>query len=121
MRFAEVHDVVGAAGRLFWSLVEFTPRIFAIFGLGRIASGYGNDLDRAHSVSYQSLTRKLSKAEYSNKHESWRTSVWGFSLLNAAVPKTFGTNDFFFSLVTARTLSSILASFNLLGEIHVES
>jgi hypothetical protein len=43
--------------------------------------------------------------------------VWGFSLLNAAVLKTFGTIDFFFNLVTAQTPSSISVSFSSSEEI----
>jgi hypothetical protein len=43
--------------------------------------------------------------------------VQGFSLLNATVPKTFGTIDFFFNLVMARTPSSISVSFSSSEEI----
>jgi hypothetical protein len=37
------------------------PNIFAIFGLGQIASGYLDDLDEARPVSSQNSTRKFIK------------------------------------------------------------
>jgi hypothetical protein len=42
-------------------------------------------------------------------------------LLKATAPKIFGMNAFFFMLVTARTLSSISASFSSSEEIRFGS
>jgi hypothetical protein len=62
-------------------------------------------MGKERPVSCQSTTGNSPKTENSSKNQSLHTSVRGFDLLQASVPKTFGTIDFFFKLVTARTLS----------------
>jgi hypothetical protein len=95
--------------------------IFTFFGLGWIASGYFDNLGKARPVSCQVLTGNSPKTENSSKNQSLHTSVWGFDLLKASMPKIFGTIDFFFKQVTARTPSSISTSFSSSEENRVGS
>jgi hypothetical protein len=92
----------GSGGcRFFWSLDEITRMIFSIFRLGRIASGYFDNLGKAHPVNCQISTGNSLKTNNSSKNQSVHTSVRGFDLLKASVPKIFGTIDFFLKEVTA--------------------
>jgi hypothetical protein len=89
--------------------------------LGRIASGYVNNLGKAHPVSCQISTGNSSKTKNSSRNQNVHTSVRGFDLLKASVPKILGTGNFFFKDVMTQTPSSISASFNSSGENHVRS
>jgi hypothetical protein len=107
--------------RFFWSLDKIAPRIFTFFGLGRIASGYVDDLGKTHPISFQISTGNSSKVKKSSRNQKLHTSVRGFNLLKASVPKILGMGDFFFKDVTARTLSSISGSLNSSKENRVGS
>jgi ribosomal protein S11 len=80
-----------------------------------------DDLGKTHPISFQISIGNSSKVKKSSRNQKLHTSVRGFDLLKASVPKILGMGDFFFKDVTARTPSSISGSLNSSEENRVGS